>query len=71
MSIYNSKMLLPLRYAIVTYRLLFDCTFDAIERKTSVKAKIAQVIMRKAIKRARNNDFLKILACVENLNRTK
>jgi hypothetical protein len=60
----GSEVALPLRHAIVTCRLLFNCAFDAIERKTGVQSKTAQVMMRRAIERAGNEDFHDVLACV-------
>lgn len=58
------EVALPLRHAIVTCRLLFGCTFDAIERKTDVQSMTATKIMREPEKRAGNSDFHEVLACV-------
>lgn len=66
MSTRGSEVSLSLRHAIVTCRLLFDCTFDVIERKIDVQSMTTTKIMRETQKRVGNNDFQDVLACVEN-----
>ena len=65
----HGQVPLQLRCAIVTCRLLFDCTFEEIERKTGVQTDTAAKIMRRAIFRAGNEDFQDVLACVGDANR--
>ncbi|MCJ1423238.1 hypothetical protein MMC29_001120 [Sticta canariensis] len=60
---------LPLRHAIATCRLLFNCTYDEIERKTGVPASTAGAIMRRAIHRAGCEDFREVLVCIDNMER--
>ena len=68
-SLHHGEVPLPLRNAIVTCRLLFAYTFEEIERKTGVEARTAARIMRRAIFRAGNEDFIDCLACVGDANR--
>lgn len=60
---------LPLRHAIATCRLLFNCTYDEIERKTGVPASTAGAIMRRAIRRAGCEDFREVLICIDSMKR--
>lgn len=62
-------MSLSLRHAIVTCKLLFDYTFDVIERKMNVQSKTTTRIMRETKRRVENKDFQDVLACVEVMNR--
>ena len=64
----HGQVPLQLRCAIVTCRLLFDCTFEEIERKTGVQTDAAAKIMRRAIFCAGNEDFQDVLACVGDAN---
>ena len=64
----HGQVPLQLRCAIVTCRLLFDCTFEEIERKTGVQTDTAAKIMRRAIFCAGNEDFQDVLTCVGDAN---
>ena len=69
MAPHGNKTSYALRVAVAICRLLYLKEFDAIERKTGVKAHTAAGIMRRAINRAGNEDFHDVLACLYNANR--
>lgn len=69
MPLHGAEIALPLRHAVVTCRILFQCTFDEIERKTGVKANTARKMMQRAIARADCEDFHEVLACVGDADR--
>lgn len=69
MAPHGTETSLELRVAVATCRLLYLEEFEAIERKTGVKAHTAAGIMRRAIDRAGNEDFHDVLACLCDANR--
>lgn len=71
MPTHRAEIALPLRHAVVTCRILFQCTFDKIEGKTGVKANTARKMMQRAIERAGCEDFNEVLACVGDLDQPR
>lgn len=60
---------IELRAAVATCRILYREKFEEIERKTGVNWQTAAKIMRRAIDRARSEDFYEVLACLGDLDR--
>ena len=56
MATRGHEVLIELRSAIATCRLLFDLNYEEIERKTGVPNKTANAIMRRAIHRAETKE---------------
>lgn len=57
----DKEVAYELRCAVVTCRILFQCTFEEIEKKTGVKKDTTRKF---TIERAGCEDFNEILACV-------
>ena len=69
MPINASEIALPLRHMVATCRILFGCTFNEIERKTGIKANSAGKLIKRAIERARCDDFHEMLAYMSTIDR--
>ena len=67
MPSHGNEVPLPLRYCVVTCRLLYHSSYAEIERKTGVQERTAAKIVQRVQERAFIDDFLDILGCVDNL----
>lgn len=70
MPTHGAEVSLALRHAIVTFKVLFGCTYDEIERKTEVQSRTASKVMLRATERAGCDDFHEVLACVGDKERS-
>ena len=68
MVLHGNEVDLKLRVAIAIYRLLYIESFTIIKRKTRVKLNNRSYDKRRAIDRAKSEDFKKILVYLSNIN---
>ena len=67
MSAHSFEMFLSFRHAMITCRLLYRSSFVEIERKVEILINTAERIVKRAIWRAENDDFYKVLTYVDNV----
>lgn len=70
MPTHHGEVSLQLRVAIATCRLLYHDSYPEIERKLGVSAGTSSRIVNRAIERAGNENFMDILACLGDADRS-